>query len=113
MADTAVMWQLMVILPVITLIVVWTNNIHHLMWKIFGWNQPIPTGRLLVNSQYMVLGPFLLFLRIAFLGTLCLLDSFRNHMAFSVNRRGSYYWLRSYLGAPIYCLLSGSVLRND
>jgi PAS domain S-box-containing protein len=68
---------IMVFLPVITIIIVWTNNIHHLMWKDIWLDTSIspPVDAVTHNIWFWVHSIYSYALIL--LGTICLLDAFR------------------------------------
>jgi signal transduction histidine kinase len=78
----------MVMLPVITLIVVLTNNIHHLMWKDIWLDISTypPVDAVTHNIWFWVHSCYSYAL--LFLGTLCLLDSFRKSQGISRKQAG-------------------------
>jgi PAS domain S-box-containing protein len=70
-------WPVLFILPVITLIMVWTNGIFHLMWKDIWLNTSLspPVDAVTHNWWFWVHSTYSYTL--LFLGTFCLLDMFR------------------------------------
>jgi len=65
------------VLPVITLVIVWTNNIHHLIWKDIWLDTSLssPVDAVTHNTWFWVYATYAYSLLL--LGTLCLLGLFR------------------------------------
>jgi signal transduction histidine kinase len=68
---------ILTILPVITLVMVWTDSLHHLMWKDIWLDTSLspPVDAVTHNAWFWVYATYAYSLLL--LGTLCLLDSFR------------------------------------
>jgi PAS domain-containing protein len=68
---------ILIILPVITLVIVWTNNIHHLIWKDIWLDTSLssPVDAVTHNTWFWVYATYAYSLLL--LGTLCLLGLFR------------------------------------
>ena len=68
----------LIILPVVTLIVVWTNDLHHLMWKRIWLNTSLspPLDAVTHNTWFWIYAAYAYSLLL--LGTLCLLGLFRH-----------------------------------